>query len=98
MAAPGANIRPIVLNVNLPETRGAAIALVAALDDLGKGLGPFLVGQLSIWLHSRRLALNWSIAGWLPCGVLLLLTSFTIPRDSRRMQEKLQEQVERALQ
>ncbi len=33
----GPNMRAMILNVNLPETRGTALALQTMLDDLGKG-------------------------------------------------------------
>ncbi len=38
--------RAILLNVNEPETRGLALALQTVLDDVGRGLGPFLVAML----------------------------------------------------
>ncbi|GFH14297.1 MFS domain-containing protein, partial [Haematococcus lacustris] len=39
----GPNLKAVLLNVNEPETRGVAFALQTMTDDLGKGLGPFLV-------------------------------------------------------
>ena len=38
--------RAVLLNVNEPELRGLALALQTVLDDVGKGLGPFLVAML----------------------------------------------------
>lgn len=32
-----------MINVNVPETRGVALALQSVTDDLGKGLGPVIV-------------------------------------------------------
>ena len=39
--APGG--QAVLLNVNVPETRGTVLAVYALFDDLGKGFGPFLV-------------------------------------------------------
>jgi hypothetical protein len=39
----GPNLRAVLMNVNEPETRGVAFALQTTTDDLGKGLGPFIV-------------------------------------------------------
>ena len=58
------------MNVNEPETRGVALALHVVLDDLGKGVGPALVAVL-ITALGRQLAFSLSIAGWVPCGLLI---------------------------
>lgn len=58
------------MNVNEPETRGVALALHVVLDDLGKGMGPALVAVL-ITALGRQLAFSLSIAGWIPCGMLI---------------------------
>ena len=58
------------MNVNEPETRGVALALHVVLDDLGKGFGPALVALL-ITALGRQLAFSQSVAGWLPCGILI---------------------------
>ncbi len=58
------------MNVNEPETRGVALALHVVLDDLGKGVGPALVAVL-ITALGRQLAFSLSIAGWVPCGMLI---------------------------
>lgn len=85
----GPNLRAMMLNVNEPETRGMALALQTMLDDLGKGLGPALVALL-ISSMGRTSAFNISAAGWIPCGLLLLLTAFTLQRDEDHMQHRLQ--------
>ena len=38
--------RATLLNVNEPEIRGLALALQTVLDDVGRGMGPFLVAML----------------------------------------------------
>lgn len=54
--------RAVLLNVNEPELRGLALALQTVLDDVGKGLGPFLVAMLITGL-GRCVALPCVAAG-----------------------------------
>ena len=54
--------RAVLLNVNEPELRGLALALQTVLDDVGKGLGPFLVAMLITVLG--RCALRGTPACW----------------------------------
>ena len=63
--------RAVLLNVNEPELRGLALALQTVLDDVGKGLGPFLVAQLiaglgrcAHLLHSHES--TWELIGQAP--------------------------------
>jgi hypothetical protein len=62
----------------------------ATLDDVGKGLGPALVAGL-ISLTGRVTAFNIAIAGWIPCGLLLLLAGLSISEDEARVQSTLSE-------
>lgn len=77
-----------MLNVNEPETRGVALALQSMTDDVGKGLGPFLVSWL-IASIGRKDAFNVAVGGWLPAGVLLLSLVFCLERDEKAMQGRL---------
>lgn len=52
------------------------------------GLGPVFVAFF-IQRLGRVGAFNVSTAGWIPCGLLLLGTSFTLARDERAMQHRL---------
>merc|ERR1719359_92346 len=80
----GSNVKAVLLNVNEPEARGAAFAVFALFDNLGKGLGPMLVAvMISYW--GREVAFNCGIlVGWLQCGICLLLQFFTVEADERR--------------
>jgi hypothetical protein len=62
----------------------------ATLDDVGKGLGPALVAGL-ISLTGRVTAFNIAIAGWIPCGVLLMLAGLSISADEAKVQTTLSE-------
>jgi len=84
----GPNMRAMMMNVNEPETRGVALALQTMLDDLGKGLGPAIVAII-ISHVGRTAAFNISIAGWVPCGLLLLGTAATLEKDEIAMQHRL---------
>ncbi len=91
---PVPNLRAVVLNVNEPELRGIAVALQAMTDDVGKGLGPFIVAML-IGVMGRQAAFNVAVAGWVPCAVLMLALCFTIRTDEAAMQRRLQQFMEK---
>jgi len=57
-------------------------------DDLGKGLGPFLVSFLIV-LVGRVAAFNIAMLLWVVTGALLLLTSLSIVHDVDEMKQKL---------
>ncbi|KAL4426059.1 hypothetical protein ABPG77_007855 [Micractinium sp. CCAP 211/92] len=84
----GPNMRAMILNVNEPEQRGVALAIQTTMDDLGKGLGPVFVAFF-IQRLGRTGAFNLSTAGWIPCGLLLMGTAFTLARDEDAMQHRL---------
>ena len=48
----GVNVKTILLNVNVPEARGIALALHVTLDDVAKGLGP-VVNAFLIQTYGR---------------------------------------------
>lgn len=54
VSIPGPNVRAVLQNVCLPETRGTAFALFNLTDDIGKGGGPALVALLVHGLGGRR--------------------------------------------
>ncbi|KAL6755542.1 major facilitator superfamily domain-containing protein [Haematococcus lacustris] len=89
----GPNLKAVLLNVYEPETRGVAFALQTMTDDLGKGLGPFLVAWF-IKSLGRQGAFNLSIGGWVPCGLLLTSLVFTLRKDEAAMQRRLQDKVD----
>lgn len=86
-----------MINVNTPETRGVALALQSVTDDLGRGLGPVIVAGFISQL-GRVGAFNISVAGWIPCGILLCCLVFTIRPDESSMQRQLAQKSEVALQ
>lgn len=71
-----------------PPRATVSARVQATLDDLGKGLGPALVAAL-VSITSRIAAFNVAIAGWIPCGLLLVLAGRTISPDEGRVQRQL---------
>ncbi len=89
----GPNIKVIMQNVTLPEVRGAAFAAFALTDDLGKGLGPFIVYYFILAYHGNRVeAYNLIISFWFICGLFLGLISLFYKADI----EKVNDTVKRA--
>lgn len=88
----GPNMRAIMLNVNDPETRGVALAMQTVTDDLGRGIGPIIVAGFIGGL-GRQHAFNVAIAGWVPCGLLLLGLVFCMSKDEAAMQARLARRV-----
>ena len=84
----GANVRVLLLNVNVPEIRGTVFAVFNLSDDLGKGLGPFLVSFM-ISAFGRVRAFNIAMLLWAVTGLILLLTSLTIVDDVYAINKQL---------
>lgn len=46
LGVPNANVRAMLLNVNLPEVRGTTMTLLVVVSNLGKGVGPLVAAAL----------------------------------------------------
>jgi len=56
---PSVNVRPCLLNVNPPETRGAAMTAANLMINVSRGAGPSLITMAKvIWGSSRQLSFN----------------------------------------
>ncbi|MCF7797918.1 MAG: MFS transporter [Lentisphaeria bacterium] len=86
----GPNVKAMLLNVNLPETRGSIFSLFNLTDDLGKGFGPVIISILIVSL-GRTWAFNVANLFWLFCGVTLLWLIWIFPRDERRLNSVVME-------
>ena len=82
----GPNVRAVLQNCNLPETRGTVFAMFALTDDLGKAFGPYII-SLFVAGMGRRAAFNIATCMWLLCGVLLLSLSCTMASDEDNVRE-----------
>lgn len=84
--------RAILTNVTLPETRGRANSFLSIIDDLGKGLGPFLLSRMiSSW--GRTKAFNLSLIGWLVGGFVSLIMFWTVAGDEDFIQDKIRQKI-----
>ena len=81
-AAAGANpsIKAVLMNANPPHLRELALALHSTVDDVGKGLGPALLGPLVSAL-GRGTAFSIACLCWMPCAAMLLALGRTYRRD-----------------
>ena len=65
---PAVSVRPCLLNVNPPETRGATLTAANILITLGRGIGPSCITVLSVFYGtSRKTAFNITVRADLCC-------------------------------
>ena len=77
------NMKAILMNVNNPFSRGKVFSLYNFADDLGRGFGPFIIGNILIYSFGRNMAFNIANAFWFICGCLILLMFWTFPKENR---------------
>ena len=77
------NMKAILMNVNNPFSRGTVFSLYNFADDLGRGFGPFIIGNILIYHFGRNVAFNIANAFWIICGCLILLMYWTFPKENR---------------
>jgi predicted MFS family arabinose efflux permease len=82
----GPNVKTMLMNVNVPENRGAIFSIFNLTDSLGTGFGRF-VGGWMVQLLTIGPALAISSLFWLPCGLLLILLVNRFPRDVERLRD-----------
>ena len=84
----GSCVKPMLLNVCIPNLRGAAVGLQTFTDDLGKGLGPFWVSLIIAQVNGdRKTAFNIALAGWFVCAMVLYSMLLTVRRDANKQKE-----------
>ena len=89
----GANIKPLIMEITTPDVRGTAFAWFSLADDMGKGLGPFIISLLIESLGGRAAGFNLAITvGWSLCAINVFLLNFVIVdavKDARRRGEEI---------
>ena len=85
----GVNIRAVLLNVLHPINRGTAFSLFMLTDDLGKGLGPLVVAGF-IAAFGREFAFLLSVLFWIPCGLLIAASAYTVSQDIQTVAARYQ--------
>lgn len=83
------NCKTMLLDVNVPENRGAIFSLFNLTDSVGTGFGKFIGGILSVSFGIDK-ALGISAAMWIPCSILLFVISYLFNKDIKKMGLKLQ--------
>lgn len=88
---PSVNVRPCIINVNPPETRGAALTASNLLITLGRGIGPSCITLMgTIAKLSRQTAFNWTLTVfWVITAIQLLFLAQTFPKDQDDMEAEL---------
>tara|TARA_B100001029_G_C15063817_1_gene461353 strand:- start:2981 stop:4216 length:1236 start_codon:yes stop_codon:yes gene_type:complete len=78
------NIKVILMNVNNSYTRGTVFSMYNLADDLGRGFGPFIIGNFLIYFFGRNIAFNIANGFWLICGIFILLMYKTFPSENKK--------------
>lgn len=95
LSAASANAKAMILNVNLPEVRGSAFAVLNVMDDLGKGIGPIVFAAMARSI-GRAWAMHTSILIFLITALLTLFTYWTLEEDEDKVQSIISQQQDRA--
>lgn len=85
----GGNVKAVLMDVNVPENRGTIFSIFNLADDLGKGLGPFVIGSILAVLFGRVLAYNIAVGMWIFCGVIWLFLIKIFPKDEEALKKIL---------
>lgn len=85
-----ANIKTMLMNVNLPEHRGRIFSIFNLTDSAGTGIGRTLGGVFSVALGSLGMALTVCTLFWFPCALILLCAAATLPSDIRKTSQAMQ--------
>lgn len=84
-----ANVKVMLMDVNVPENRGTIYSVFNLTDSVGTGIGKFVGGALSVSVGMTA-ALSISVTMWVPCAILLLIMSFVFKDDINKMHKKLE--------
>jgi len=96
---PTVNIRPALLSVNLPETRGAILTATNLLVSLARGIGPVMLTSTMTVFHWNRqtsfqvlLIFHWSVG-----AILLIFLAYTLPKDQQWVEQELKAYAEESM-
>jgi len=82
----GVIMKTLLFGVTIPETRGSAYSLLSLVDEIGKGVGPYLASLIIVGLGNRTDGITVAVLMWIPCGFIHLMMYFTIERDGKAAQ------------
>jgi sugar phosphate permease len=81
----GPNVRVVIINCNTPETRGTAFSFFNLADDVGKGLGPYIVSLLVASMAERSTAFAVAALFWGGASVFHFVLCCFLRRDEDQM-------------
>lgn len=85
------NIATTVYDVVLPEIRSTSTSIQYFLGNLGSAFAPLLAGLISQRSSLQTALLVISLSAWLVTGVLLIISTFFLPGDRKKLQQALRE-------
>eukprot|EP00934_Nitzschia_sp_Nitz4_P001618 Nitzschia sp. Nitz4//scaffold163_size50693//33218//35374//NITZ4_006991-RA/size50693-processed-gene-0.49-mRNA-1//-1//CDS//3329538040//1618//frame0 len=96
---PSVNVRPCIINVNPPETRGAALTACNLLVAIGRGAGPCCITSMMSMFHvSRQTSFNVTLTlFWTITAIQLLFLAKTLPEDQDAMEAELAQYAAKAV-
>jgi len=94
---PGALLGGMMLNVNLPTTRGIVFATYAALEDFSKATGAIVVSLILPWTITRDVAYQVCLLLWLIPGFLLIFAANSAANDERAVEDAVVESINEGL-
>jgi len=88
---PSVNVRPCLINVNPPETRGASLTAANLIINLARGLGPSCITLLgSSFDLSRQESFNITLGVfWTLAAIQLCYLANALPQDQDKMEAEL---------
>ena len=82
------NVKKMLLDVNVPENRGAIYSVFNLTDSVGTGIGKMVGGVLSV-SFGMTAALSISVLMWIPCAAVLMVLAYKFKNDIENMHKKL---------
>jgi hypothetical protein len=95
MPVPG--LGAMLLNVNLPETRGTMCALYSVLEDLSKGVGSYFVAMFIPIVGGRPVAYQIMLLLWVIPGIALFQAVKSFGADEETLRKRLDEMAGEAI-
>lgn len=83
------NVKTMLMEVNVPENRGAIFSVFNLTDSVGTGIGKLVGGVLSVSFGVSA-ALSISTLLWIPCAMLLFAIIYKFDKDMKHMQNRLE--------
>jgi len=92
LGVPTANSRAMLLNTNVPETRGSAMTILVVLSNLGKGCGPLIAAaMLQVWSYTTSFTIITGIFSF--ASITYFATAATYAKDVDNQVAQVEKQV-----